>query len=163
MCVRAYVCMHVYTSRSHSQQINGHRRGQQLEGSAGVHPEVATGKRGVHRWNQACAHYSAVHRELSQPPPLLSPQNAPHITMGSHLRPPFFGMPTALCQTPGEKVGYVSCLYLYKVFRQLDKSRTEQSSVNSRFSIPGYSFLPSAQAEMLARQQELLRKQSLAR
>lgn len=72
-------------------------------------------------------------------------------------------MPTALCQTPGEKVGYVSCLYLYKVFRQLDKSRTEQSSVNSRFSIPGYSFLPSAQAEMLARQQELLRKQSLAR
>ncbi|XP_038965041.1 sterile alpha motif domain-containing protein 11 isoform X2 [Rattus norvegicus] len=66
-------------------------------------------------------------RELSQPPPLLPPQNAPHITMGSHLRPPFFGMPTALCQTPG------------------------------------YSFLPSAQAEMLARQQELLRKQSLAR
>nr|XP_034358000.1 sterile alpha motif domain-containing protein 11 isoform X4 [Arvicanthis niloticus] len=65
-------------------------------------------------------------RELSQPPPLLSPQNAPHITMGSHLRP-FLGMPTALCQTPG------------------------------------YSFLPSAQAEMLARQQELLRKQSLAR
>lgn len=28
---------------------------------------------------------------------------------------------------------------------------------------PGYSFLPPAQAEMLARQQELLRKQSLAR
>ncbi|XP_059111575.1 sterile alpha motif domain-containing protein 11 [Peromyscus eremicus] len=66
-------------------------------------------------------------RELSQPPPLLSPQNAPHIALGSHLRPPFFGVPTALCQTPG------------------------------------YSFLPAAQAEMLARQQELLRKQSLAR
>lgn len=28
---------------------------------------------------------------------------------------------------------------------------------------PGYSFLTPAQAEMLARQQELLRKQSLAR
>ncbi|XP_029395316.1 sterile alpha motif domain-containing protein 11 isoform X4 [Mus pahari] len=65
-------------------------------------------------------------REMSQPPPLLSPQNAPHITMSSHLRP-FLGMPTAVCQTPG------------------------------------FSFLPSAQAEMLARQQELLRKQSLAR
>ncbi|XP_030109375.1 sterile alpha motif domain-containing protein 11 isoform X5 [Mus musculus] len=66
-------------------------------------------------------------REMSQPPPLLSPQNAAHITMSSHLRPPFLGMPTAVCQTPG------------------------------------FSFLPSAQAEMLARQQELLRKQSLAR
>ncbi|XP_075800931.1 sterile alpha motif domain-containing protein 11 isoform X2 [Microtus pennsylvanicus] len=66
-------------------------------------------------------------RELSQPPPLLSPQNASHIALGSHLRPPFFGVPTALCQTPG------------------------------------YSFLPSAQTEILARQQELLRKQSLAR
>ncbi|KAM5162191.1 sterile alpha motif domain-containing protein 11 isoform 5-T5 [Callospermophilus lateralis] len=66
-------------------------------------------------------------RELSQPPPLLSPQNAPHIALGSHLRPPFLGVPSALCQTPG------------------------------------YSFLPPAQAEMLARQQELLRKQNLAR
>ncbi|XP_040591003.1 sterile alpha motif domain-containing protein 11 isoform X4 [Mesocricetus auratus] len=66
-------------------------------------------------------------RELSHPPPLLSPQNAPHMALGSQLRPPFFGVPTALCQTPG------------------------------------YSFLPPAQAEMLVRQQELLRKQSLAR
>ncbi|XP_004863961.2 sterile alpha motif domain-containing protein 11 isoform X2 [Heterocephalus glaber] len=66
-------------------------------------------------------------RELSQPPPLLSPQNASHITLGSHLRPPFLGVPSALCQTPG------------------------------------YGFLPPAQTEMLARQQELLRKQSLAR
>ncbi|XP_005404328.1 PREDICTED: sterile alpha motif domain-containing protein 11 [Chinchilla lanigera] len=66
-------------------------------------------------------------RELSQPPPLLSPQNASHIALGSHLRPPFLGVPSALCQTPG------------------------------------YGFLPPAQAEMLARQQELLRKQSLAR
>ncbi|XP_061041197.1 sterile alpha motif domain-containing protein 11 isoform X3 [Eubalaena glacialis] len=66
-------------------------------------------------------------RELSQPPPLLSPQNAPHIALGPHLRPPFLGVPSALCQTPG------------------------------------YGFLPSAQAEMLARQQELLRKQNLAR
>uniref|UniRef100_A0A8C9AWX3 Sterile alpha motif domain containing 11 n=1 Tax=Phocoena sinus TaxID=42100 RepID=A0A8C9AWX3_PHOSS len=66
-------------------------------------------------------------RELSQPPPLLSPQNAPHIALGPHLRPPFLGVPSALCQTPG------------------------------------YGFLPPAQAEMLARQQELLRKQNLAR
>ncbi|XP_007449023.1 PREDICTED: sterile alpha motif domain-containing protein 11 [Lipotes vexillifer] len=66
-------------------------------------------------------------RELSQPPPLLSPQNAPHIALGPHLRPPFLGVPSALCQTPG------------------------------------YGFLPPAQAEMLARQQEFLRKQNLAR
>ncbi|XP_016000030.1 sterile alpha motif domain-containing protein 11 isoform X3 [Rousettus aegyptiacus] len=66
-------------------------------------------------------------RELSQPPPLLSPQNAPHIALGPHLRPPFLGVPSALCQTPG------------------------------------YGFLPPVQAEMLARQQELLRKQNLAR
>ncbi|PNI12306.1 LOW QUALITY PROTEIN: SAMD11 isoform 6 [Pan troglodytes] len=65
-------------------------------------------------------------RELPQPPPLLSPQNAPHIALGPHLRPPFLGVPSALCQTPG------------------------------------YGFLP-AQAEMFARQQELLRKQNLAR
>nr|XP_015092589.1 sterile alpha motif domain-containing protein 11 [Vicugna pacos] len=66
-------------------------------------------------------------RELSQPPPLLSPQNAPHIALGPHLRPPFLGVSSALCQTPG------------------------------------YGFLPPAQAEILARQQELLRKQNLAR
>lgn len=45
----------------------------------------------------------AAHRELSQPPPLLSPQNAPHIALGPHLRPPFLGVPSALCQTPGEQ------------------------------------------------------------
>ncbi|XP_029801814.1 sterile alpha motif domain-containing protein 11 [Suricata suricatta] len=73
------------------------------------------------------AYFLVVHRELSQPPPLLSPQNAPHIALGSHLRPPFLGVPSALCHTPG------------------------------------YGFLPPAQAEMLARQQELLRKQNLAR
>ncbi|XP_020018074.1 sterile alpha motif domain-containing protein 11 isoform X2 [Castor canadensis] len=66
-------------------------------------------------------------RELSQPPPLLSPQNVPHVALGPHIRPPFLGVPSALCQTPG------------------------------------YGFLPPAQAEMLVRQQELLRKQSLAR
>uniref|UniRef100_A0A452GAV7 Sterile alpha motif domain containing 11 n=1 Tax=Capra hircus TaxID=9925 RepID=A0A452GAV7_CAPHI len=43
-------------------------------------------------------------RELSQPPPLLSPQNAPHIALGPHLRPPFLGVPSALCQTPGGDV-----------------------------------------------------------
>uniref|UniRef100_A0A803STA5 Sterile alpha motif domain containing 11 n=1 Tax=Anolis carolinensis TaxID=28377 RepID=A0A803STA5_ANOCA len=65
-------------------------------------------------------------REMSHPPPLLSPQNAPHIALGPHLRPPFLGVPSALCQTPG------------------------------------YGFLQPAQAEMFARQQEMLRKQNLA-
>ncbi|XP_018413014.1 PREDICTED: sterile alpha motif domain-containing protein 11 isoform X2 [Nanorana parkeri] len=66
-------------------------------------------------------------RDISHPPPLLSPQNAPHIALGPHLRPPFLGMPSALCQSPG------------------------------------YGFLQPAQAEMFARQQEILRKQNLAR
>ncbi|KAF7209665.1 sterile alpha motif domain-containing protein 11 isoform X4 [Nothobranchius furzeri] len=71
------------------------------------------------------AHYTD--RDLSHPPPLLSPPTAPHIALGPHLRPPFLGMPSALCQAPG------------------------------------YGFLQPAQAEILARQQELLRKQNLAR
>ncbi|XP_029974244.1 sterile alpha motif domain-containing protein 11 isoform X2 [Salarias fasciatus] len=71
------------------------------------------------------AHYTD--REMSHPPPLLSPPTAPHIALGPHLRPPFLGMPSALCQAPG------------------------------------YSFLQPAQAEIFARQQELLRKQNLAR
>ncbi|XP_029911130.1 sterile alpha motif domain-containing protein 11 isoform X2 [Myripristis murdjan] len=71
------------------------------------------------------AHYTD--RELSHPPPLLSPQSAPHIALGPHLRPPFLGMPSALCQAPG------------------------------------YGFLQPAQAEIFARQQEMLRKQNLAR
>ncbi|KAG9269663.1 sterile alpha motif domain-containing protein 11 isoform X1 [Astyanax mexicanus] len=71
------------------------------------------------------AHFTE--REMSHPLPLLSPQNAPHIALGPHLRPPFLGMPSALCQTPA------------------------------------YGFLQPAQAEMFARQQEMLRKQNLAR
>ncbi|XP_023686325.2 sterile alpha motif domain-containing protein 11 isoform X1 [Paramormyrops kingsleyae] len=71
------------------------------------------------------AHFSE--RDMSHPPPLLSPQTAPHIALGPHLRPPFLGMPSALCQAPG------------------------------------YGFLQPAQAEMFARQQEMLRKQNLAR
>ncbi|KAM7412095.1 hypothetical protein PAMA_021857 [Pampus argenteus] len=71
------------------------------------------------------AHYTD--RDLSHPPPLLSPPTAPHIALGPHLRPPFLGMPSALCQAPG------------------------------------YSFLQPAQAEIFARQQEMLRKQNLAR
>ncbi|XP_034733883.1 sterile alpha motif domain-containing protein 11 isoform X4 [Etheostoma cragini] len=71
------------------------------------------------------AHYTD--RELSHPPPLLSPPTAPHIALGHHLRPPFLGMPSALCQAPG------------------------------------YGFLQPAQAELFARQQEMLRKQNLAR
>ncbi|XP_040915781.1 sterile alpha motif domain-containing protein 11 isoform X2 [Toxotes jaculatrix] len=66
-------------------------------------------------------------RELSHPPPLLSPPTAPHIALGPHLRPPFLGMPSALCQAPG------------------------------------YGFLQPAQAEIFARQQEMFRKQNLAR
>ncbi|XP_056155108.1 uncharacterized protein samd11 [Lampris incognitus] len=73
-------------------------------------------------------HYSIMRkRELTHPPPLLSPQSAPHIALGPHLRPPFLGMPSALCQAPG------------------------------------YGFLQPAQAEIFARQQEMLRKQNLAR
>ncbi|XP_049611581.1 sterile alpha motif domain-containing protein 11 isoform X1 [Syngnathus scovelli] len=71
------------------------------------------------------AHYTD--RELSQPPPLLSPATAPHIALGPHLRAPFLGLPSALCQAPG------------------------------------YSFLQPAQAEIFVRQQEILRKQNLAR
>lgn len=71
------------------------------------------------------AHYTD--RDMSHPPPLLSPPTAPHIALGPHLRPPFLGLPSALCQAPG------------------------------------YGFLQPAQAEMFARQQEMLRKQNLAR
>nr|XP_012631811.2 sterile alpha motif domain-containing protein 11 isoform X1 [Microcebus murinus] len=83
---------------------------------------------GPHREGPApAAAPSFSERELPQPPPLLSPQNTPHIALGPHLRPPFLGVPSALCQTPG------------------------------------YGFLPPTQAEMFARQQEILRKQNLAR
>uniref|UniRef100_A0A8D3B8K1 Sterile alpha motif domain containing 11 n=1 Tax=Scophthalmus maximus TaxID=52904 RepID=A0A8D3B8K1_SCOMX len=71
------------------------------------------------------AHYTD--RDLSHPPALLSPPTAPHIALGPHLRPPFLGMPSALCHAPG------------------------------------YGFLQPAQAEIFARQQEMLRKQNLAR
>ncbi|XP_036601532.1 sterile alpha motif domain-containing protein 11 isoform X3 [Trichosurus vulpecula] len=77
-----------------------------------------------HRETAVTGHFSD--RDLTHPS-LLSPQNAPHIALGPHLRPPFLGVPSALCQTPG------------------------------------YGFLQPAQAEMFARQQEILRKQSLAR
>ncbi|XP_036292327.1 sterile alpha motif domain-containing protein 11 isoform X1 [Pipistrellus kuhlii] len=98
-----------------------------------VHLPTPTGQRrkqglAQHREGRAPAGTpSFSERELSQPAPLLSPQNAPHIALGPHLRPPFLGVPSALCQTPG------------------------------------FGFLPPAQAELLARQQELLRKQNLAR
>ncbi|XP_067873144.1 sterile alpha motif domain-containing protein 11 isoform X7 [Heterodontus francisci] len=71
------------------------------------------------------AHFNE--REMSHANPLLSPQNAPHIALGPHLRPPFLGVHSTLCQTPG------------------------------------YGFLQPAQAEIFARQQEMLRKQNLAR
>ncbi|XP_016044885.2 sterile alpha motif domain-containing protein 11 isoform X2 [Erinaceus europaeus] len=87
---------------------------------------VTRRKQGLAQPRESCAPAFA-ERELSQPPSLLSPQNAPHIALGPQLRPPFLGVPSSLCQAPG------------------------------------YGFLPPAQAEMLARQQELLRKQSLAR
>ncbi|NWI85908.1 SAM11 protein, partial [Pitta sordida] len=78
-------------------------------------------------WIKGCPGKCPPGPEISHPPPLLSPQNAPHIALGPHLRPPFLGVPSALCQTPG------------------------------------YGFLQPAQAEMFARQQEMLRKQNLAR
>ncbi|XP_078094855.1 sterile alpha motif domain-containing protein 11 isoform X2 [Mustelus asterias] len=71
------------------------------------------------------AHFNE--REMSHANPLLSPQNAPHIALGPHLRPPFLGVHSTLCQTAG------------------------------------YGFLQPAQAEIFARQQEMLRKQNLAR
>ncbi|XP_051844837.1 sterile alpha motif domain-containing protein 11 isoform X2 [Antechinus flavipes] len=77
-----------------------------------------------HRETAVTGHFSD--RDLAHPS-LLSPQNAPHIALGPHLRPPFLGVPSALCPAPG------------------------------------YGFLQPAQAEMFARQQEILRKQSLAR
>lgn len=81
-------------------------RGRQLAEAAGAGAAV-TGRRGSAgrgpRPAAFAAHRPAVHRELSQPPPLLSPQNAPHIALGPHLRPPFLGVPSALCQTPGEE------------------------------------------------------------
>ncbi|OWK53336.1 Sterile alpha motif domain-containing protein 11 [Lonchura striata] len=88
---------------------------------------LGTGREGWHGrvFNRALFCDSC--REISHPPPLLSPQSAPHIALGPHLRPPFLGVPSALCQTPG------------------------------------YGFLQPAQAEMFARQQEMLRKQNLAR
>ncbi|XP_014399274.1 PREDICTED: sterile alpha motif domain-containing protein 11 [Myotis brandtii] len=72
-----------------------------------VHLPTSTGprrKQGLaqHREGSAPAGTpSFSERELSQPAPLLSPQNAPHIALGPHLRPPFLGVPSALCQTPG--------------------------------------------------------------
>lgn len=149
------------------------------------------------------AHRPAVHRELSQPPPLLSPQNAPHIALGPHLRPPFLGVPSALCQTPGEEWAGVGALCLCVCARALVQDGeaclratcvhgwdpdpppsppphllkpkpdgvgglgwpwcTQPPGFMSVPFPPGYGFLPPAQAEMLARQQELLRKQNLAR
>ncbi|MBN3314423.1 SAM11 protein, partial [Atractosteus spatula] len=83
-------------------------------------------KQGLPQHRDAHFSESTHYRDLSHPPPLLSPQNAPHIALGPHLRPPFLGVPSALCQAPG------------------------------------YGFLQPAQAEMFARQQEMLRKQNLA-
>uniref|UniRef100_A0A4W5KK24 Sterile alpha motif domain containing 11 n=1 Tax=Hucho hucho TaxID=62062 RepID=A0A4W5KK24_9TELE len=80
--------------------------------------------------------FVCVHREMSHPPPLLSPQNAPHIALGPHLRPPFLGMPSAFV------CAHRCVFYAFP---------------------PGYGFLQPAQAEMFARQQEMLRKQNLAR
>lgn len=96
------------TTRSQNQGLNDRPWGRQLEAAAGGAPGGGYRKGGgVHSRNWACVYYSAIHRELSQPPSLLSPQNASHIALGSHLRPPFFGVPTALCQTPGEKKAYI--------------------------------------------------------
>lgn len=63
------------------------------ECSAILHAFVSLG---VLKW------LNCVHRDLPHPPPLLSPPTAPHIALGPHLRPPFLGVPSALCQGPGE-------------------------------------------------------------
>lgn len=54
--------------------------------------------------------FVSVRREMSHPPPLLSTQNGPHITLGPHLRPPFLAMPSSLCQSPGKSDAYTSRL-----------------------------------------------------
>ncbi|KTG01274.1 hypothetical protein cypCar_00030480 [Cyprinus carpio] len=102
-----------------------------VRNSGGMEAHVPTaGSSSSQRRKQGLPQHRDTHfpeRDISHPPPLLSPQNAPHIALGPHLRPPFLGMPSALCQAPG------------------------------------YGFLQPAQAEMFARQQEILRKQNLAR
>uniref|UniRef100_A0A9J8DM22 Sterile alpha motif domain containing 11 n=1 Tax=Cyprinus carpio carpio TaxID=630221 RepID=A0A9J8DM22_CYPCA len=102
-----------------------------VRNSGGMEAHVPTaGSSSSQRRKQGLPQHRDAHfpeRDMSHPPPLLSPQNAPHIALGPHLRPPFLGMPSALCQAPG------------------------------------YGFLQPAQAEMFARQQEILRKQNLAR
>uniref|UniRef100_A0A672KED0 Sterile alpha motif domain containing 11 n=1 Tax=Sinocyclocheilus grahami TaxID=75366 RepID=A0A672KED0_SINGR len=102
-----------------------------IRNSGGMEAHIPTaGSSSSQRRKQGLPQHRDAHfpeRDISHPPPLLSPQNAPHIALGPHLRPPFLGMPSALCQAPG------------------------------------YGFLQPAQAEMFARQQEILRKQNLAR
>lgn len=100
-------------------------------------------------------------REISHPPPLLSPQNAPHIALGPHLRPPFLGVPSALCQTPGER-GPSLHSPAELALGEAGLSAEMNNPVFPSLSL-GYGFLQPAQAEMFARQQEMLRKQNLAR
>ncbi|TKC42888.1 hypothetical protein EI555_019413 [Monodon monoceros] len=103
-------------------------------------------------------------RELSQPPPLLSPQNAPHIALGPHLRPPFLGVPSALCQTPDRVSISAPGEPAPPPMEAKDRPGRAWVALDHSATRPrGYGFLPPAQAEMLARQQELLRKQNLAR
>ncbi|KGL76933.1 Sterile alpha motif domain-containing protein 11, partial [Tinamus guttatus] len=117
---------------ANSMAVPGHGgtgRGDAARGPMEAHIPAA-GNSSSQRRKQGLPQHRDSHfpdREISHPPPLLSPQNAPHIALGPHLRPPFLGVPSALCQTPG------------------------------------YGFLQPAQAEMFARQQEMLRKQNLAR
>lgn len=79
------------------------------------------------------AHVPAIHRELSQPTPLLSPQNASHIALGSHLRPPFLGVPSALCQTPGEEQAGVQTLCL-GVGGGIERSLTPEGMQTTRLT-----------------------------
>uniref|UniRef100_A0A672FQY1 Sterile alpha motif domain containing 11 n=1 Tax=Salarias fasciatus TaxID=181472 RepID=A0A672FQY1_SALFA len=125
-CIRLYVS-HLLRAR-HEALAAAVRNPQALEAhlpSAGSSSSSSSQRRKQGLPQHRDAHYTD--REMSHPPPLLSPPTAPHIALGPHLRPPFLGMPSALCQAPG------------------------------------YSFLQPAQAEIFARQQELLRKQNLAR
>lgn len=93
------------STQSHNERRIDRPRGQQLaataRGCAGRWLRESGARRGPGMPRTPLG--PVFHRELSQPPPLLSPQNAPHIALGSHFRPPFLGVPSALCQTPGKE------------------------------------------------------------
>lgn len=133
------------TTRSRKEQRIDRPRGRQLvEAAAGGEGAGArgavTGMEGART-----AYRSVVHRELSQPPPLLSPQNAPHIALGPHLRPPFLGVPSALCQTPGEE--WVGCASSLCPKGLVSERAARPSSVWARPGLPVTDSCPRVRLE----------------